>query len=77
MVLIALNRDPKQVADASIDMPGCANYSVSRAFVYTSGASAIRPLGGTVPISNHVLRQKLLPYSITIFELKRGAMDAH
>ena len=71
MVLIALNLDQKQVADVTIDMPGCAAYTVSRAFVYNSGASALRPLEGSIAIDNHMLRQKLLPYSITVFELKR------
>ncbi len=49
MVLIALNLDPKQVADVTIDMPGCANVRRCHArFVYTSGASALRPLEGSI-----------------------------
>ena len=70
IVAIALNLDAKEVADVSMQLQGCGNYKVSRSFMYIGGAEGIQAVNDT-QISGGVLHQRLLPYSINIFELKR------
>lgn len=70
LVAIALNLDAKEVADLSMQLQGCGNYKVSRAFMYLGGVEGFQAVTDTQVVGN-VVHQKLLPYSINVFELKR------
>jgi hypothetical protein len=73
IVAIALNFDPREGADANIDLAGCGDITSGRTFQYTGGVEGIRKVDDKLPTEGRsTLHDKLPPYSITIFEITVG-----
>src|SRR6185312_598176 len=71
MVAIALNFDPREGADADIDLAGCGDITGGRTFQYVGAPDGIHKVADNVPMEGTSgLRAKLPPYSITVFELQ-------
>ena len=66
MVAILLNLDPREGAEASLELSGCGKVTARRAFQYTDGPEGLKAL----PTAN--LSPTLPPYSVTVLELERG-----
>ena len=70
IVAVVLNLDPREGADATVDMLGCGEVLSRRTFQYTGTADGMHQLDDkTAADGKGVLKQKVPPYSITVFEL--------
>jgi hypothetical protein len=71
IVAIVLNLDAHQGADTAIDLSGCGNVQPGRTFQFTNAADGIKQIDAKIFTDHHsTLRQKVPPYSITIFEMQ-------
>jgi hypothetical protein len=66
LVLIALNLDPSDAAQATIDLDGCAPVATSRRYVYTAHSQKLSAEGDE---RHGALNELLEPYSISVLDV--------
>ena len=70
LVTVVLNMDSHEGSDTTIDLVGCGEISGGRTFQYTGLEAGIRKLSDKVNTQTRTsVRDRLPPYSITIYEM--------
>lgn len=69
VVVVALNLDAHEGADADLDLTSCGEAVGARSFQYLGGAAGLQPLDASITSTElQHLKRMLPPYSLTVFE---------